>query len=253
MIRSLLSYSSLLVGLMASPLLVGCGTPASDSHEAAFGTLSLPLTSVANGHTYRLRNATILVYGNTYSYLESSDDPAETVLSASLETGNYDAYLYGGWSLERATAEGAFEPVQASLESNSATSFSILNGTTTTVAFRFQTDGVTVVVGSGGLQVVLEVNETAPVCVPFSADCGPGAWCPSSALTGAGRACIVEGVVNVGQPCTGPLDCVANATCMDLGAGPLCTALCPSADAGAACSSGGTCQLAGDDYGICTP
>jgi hypothetical protein len=253
MIRALFFRSTLLIGLLASPLLAGCGSSTPEAQETTAGTFSLPLTSVANGHTYRLRNATIAIYGDASAYLQSSDDPAETQLSTQLPTGQYSAYLYYYWTLERQKADGSFEPVQATLESPSSVSFSILNGTTTTVAFRFQTDGVWVTVGSGSLDVVVAVDETAPSCEPFSSDCGPGAWCPSSGLTGAARACVAEGSIALGEACAGPFDCVANATCISFGAGPVCTALCPSAEAGAPCSSGGTCQLAGDDYGVCTP
>lgn len=253
MFRSLFSYSSLVIGLMISPLMVGCSGPTSGAHESPAGTFSLPLTSVANGHTYRLRNATVLIQGDAYNYLQSSDDPSETVLSAQLPTGQYTAYLYFGWTLERAKDDGSFEPVMATLESANYAGFSILNGTTTTVAFRFQTDGVIVTVGSGALQVVVAVDELTPVCEPFSSDCGPGAWCPPSGLTGAARACVAEGGIDLGQPCAAPLDCVANATCVDLGSGPICTALCSGSNAGAACDSGGTCQFARDDYGVCVP
>jgi len=253
MIRALFSHSTLILGLLASPVLAGCGSSTPETQETTVGTFSLPLTSTANGHTYRLRNATVAIYGDTSAYLQSSDDPAETKLSTQLPTGQYQAFLYYGWTLEREKADGSFEPVRATLESPSSAVFSILNGTTTTVAFRFQTDGVSVTVGSGALDVVVAVDETAPACEPFSSDCGPGAWCPSSELTGAARTCVAEGSIALGEACAGPFDCVANATCMSSGSGPVCTALCPSADAGAPCSSGGTCQLAGDDYGVCTP
>lgn len=253
MIRTLFFRSMLVLGALTSPLLAGCSGSPAETQETSAGTFSLPLTSSANGHIYRLRNATVAVSGATFAYLQSSDDPAETQLSTRLPTGQYTAYLYYGWTLEREKADGSFEPVQATLESASFASFSILNGTTTTVAFRFQTDGVSVTVGSGALDVVVGVDETAPACEPFSSDCGPGAWCPSSELTGAARACVAEGSIALGESCAGPFDCVANATCISFGSGPVCTALCPSADAGAPCSSGGTCQLAGDDYGVCTP
>jgi hypothetical protein len=213
------------------------------------GTVSMPLVTTVDEHTYRLSNAYIEIYGPTYAYLYPDDDPSQTVLSTTLQTGNYSAYLYN-WTLERADDSGNFGPVSATLV-NYYNSFSIYNGTTTTLVFEFETDGLIVTVGSGDLNVNVAVTEIQPVCVPLGSDCGSGAWCPPTGLTGFSVACVAAGAVEVGQPCSGPADCVANASCFDAGAGPVCVELCAKTGVGEDCASGGTCLECEADYGLC--
>ncbi len=141
-----------------------------EAETAASGTVSLPLTASSNGHTYRLSNAYVYIYGPQSTALFSSSNPDEKVLSASLQTGSYTAYLYN-WTLERDDGHGTFVPVQASLASSSGVGFSIFNGTTSTVSYQFSTDGVIVAVGSGTLNVAVTVDEHAAVCTPFGDDC----------------------------------------------------------------------------------
>jgi hypothetical protein len=237
-----------------SVLVPACGTaPGRDSTtEAAAesGTLSMPLTASANGHTYRLRNTSLSVSGPAFVFLSSSDDPLETVLSATLPTGAYTAQLFG-WQLERSREDGTFAAVQATLVSNSFVSFAVANGTMTTLTFSFQTDGVTLTVGSGTLRVVASVNEVPGVCTPFGSDCAAGAWCPPPELTGVPLTCVLPGVTPVGAACAGPSDCVANASCIDSGAGPVCVELCPVSGVGTECASGGSCQPRAETYGVC--
>lgn len=248
------------VGLLAGSAAAGCGggeSPPSSTGAADgdVGKVSLPLVTETGGHRYRLRNAFISVSGPQYVQLATSDDPAETELSASLPTGSYYAYLYGGWRLERDDGAGLFLPVQAEMLSSSAASFSIFNGATTTLGFRFRTDGVIVEVGSGQLKVNVSVEETAAVCTPFGSPegCAAGSWCPPSGLTGQPRACVATGTIELGLPCLGALDCVAGAACIEGAAGPVCTALCPGSDDGLACATGGSCQAIRADYGLCIP
>lgn len=244
------------VGVFAA----GCGgeSPPSSSGVSAvadIGTVSMPLVTDTGGHRYRLRNASISISGPQNLQLATSDDPAETELSASLPTGSYFAYLYTAWTLERDDGAGQFLPVQAEMLSSPAVSFSIFNGATTTLGFRFRSDGVVVEVGSGQLKVTVSVEETPPVCTPFAAPdgCGGGTWCPPSGLTGLPRACVIAGATEVGLPCLGPTDCVAGAACIEADGGAVCTALCPAGDAGLACPSGGSCQAVRADYGVCVP
>jgi len=235
----------------------GCGaggspspSPGAAAGEEALGRVSLPLVTTVNDHRYRLSNVYVLIYPQYLSL--SSNDPDEPELSASLQTGNYTAVLYQG-TLERDDGSGNFVPVVASLISSSYVNFTIFNGTTSTIAFQYQTDGVIVTVGSGQLKVRVAVDEIPPVCAPFGDDCSPGTWCPPTTLTGAPRACIAAGAIAIGQPCTGPLDCVANATCVDQGAGAICAELCPRSGFDASCPSGGICREITGEYGVCAP
>jgi hypothetical protein len=232
----------------------GCGADdVAPEPTANLGKFALPLTTQANGHTYRLRNVYVVISGPQYTQLFDGGDPTQTALSATLTTGAYTAYLYGGWSLERDDGTGNFSPVVASLASSSAVSFTIFNAATSTVSFQFQTDGVIVTVGSGGLRVTATVDEVGAACTPFGTDCGEGSWCPPTTLTGAARACLPQGATPLGSPCSAPTECLANASCFELGAGPVCAALCPASQFDGPCDGGGTCQALDAEYGVCRP
>jgi hypothetical protein len=243
--------------LVAAALGSACETAGSTSGQTdeATGTLSMPLTAATNGATYILANASILIEPTTccgpYAFLNTGADAGTTDLTTALQTGTYEAYLEY-WTLERQDSQGGFEPVVATLTSSSVEEFTIYNGATTTITFTFQTDGVTVVVGSGTLDIGIAVNESDAACTPLGNDCGPGSWCPPASLTGADLACVPSGTVALGQPCATPTDCVANASCFTLGdAGALCAALCPGSGVNLPCATGGICQSAAPDYGIC--
>jgi hypothetical protein len=117
-------------------------------------------------------------------------------------------------------------------------------------AVRLRTAGW---VGAGTLDVRIDVNETAAVCRPFTSDCGEGAWCPSSGLTGEERQCVAAGELSPGEACAGPLDCAADSSCFDFGQGPVCAALCELSEAGVGCSADAECLAVDCEYGICEP
>jgi len=251
------------IGRGAAVVLVACagvGTPgcsqssdAGGSAETAQdrGTLQLALTASAGGHVYRFSNFQVWLYPD-YRYLESNGDPGEQVLTTELRTGQHQAWLQS-YSIERDDGTGTFAPVEATLVSSYVVSFEVLNGSSTSISFQFETDGQIVTMGAGTLSVVAEVNERAPVCEPLGSTCGEGAWCPPTGLTGAPLACRGAGATAVGESCASPNDCVANATCVDLGAGAVCAALCLSGSFGSSCDSGGICNAVRADYGLCTP
>jgi hypothetical protein len=240
------------VGLLmcSVPAVAACsGSPNDTGGVEQLGSLNLPLSVTVGDHTYRFSYFQVYIY-SAGVLLTSSGDPAETVLTTALPTGSHQAALFS-WALERDDGLGNFAPVQASLMSSSYVSFEILNGSTTTVSFQFETDGQIITVGSGGLTVVAQIEERAPVCVPLGSDCGEGLWCPPPELTGAVLACRQAGSVELGAACSSPRDCVSNSSCIDAGEGPVCTALCSSVEFESACESGGTCTPVGREYGVC--
>jgi hypothetical protein len=249
MFRSLLVTSSFAFILASGCVLGGCsadgGGPQSTEHS---GSLELPLLSSSGGHSYRLTGY-LYTYGPSYVWSDLGVD--EPAISLALQTGHYTAYLYSA-GLARDDGKGSFVPVQATLVSNGVP-FDIYDGAASSISFAFQTDGALVRVGAGTLEVRADVSEGAAVCTPFANDCGDGSWCPPTELTGAPRACVAAGSVAVGDSCSSPLDCVADASCFDFGAGPVCGALCPSALFDQACSDTTTCIAAGSDYGVCRP
>jgi hypothetical protein len=225
-------------------------SPETDEQSVQNGTLELPMVSHVNGHTYRLRGGYLYVNGPVYQYLDLAVDAPK--VSVSLPTGDYYAYLYQS-GLERDDGNGNFIPVLATQLSSYYVPFQIFNGATSTVAFEFETDGVIVRVGSGTLDVRVDVTELPAVCTPFGSECGEGAWCPPTELTGEPRGCVAAGPVSLGESCASPLDCVADASCFDFGSGPVCAALCDAGLFGAPCSQDAECVAAGREYGVCTP
>jgi hypothetical protein len=251
MIRGFSSYAWLSALLAGEALLLsGCGAGAGNEQEvAASGVVQVPLTAVSGEHSYRVSNALLVVEPGSI-WLQGGNNPNEKFLTATLPSGSYTAELVD-WSLERDAGGGRFEPVEATLRSSATVAFTLLNQTTTTVQFEFETDGQIVTSASGNLRVAAVVNETPPVCTILGAGCEDGSWCAPSELTGAPLACVAAGTVAVGELCASPLECVANSSCFDLNGEARCSALCERAQFGESCPSGGTCQARGADYGVC--
>jgi hypothetical protein len=241
--------------IVAAPAWVaGCANRASTGAETT-GTLRVPLSAVSDGATYRLVDVQIEVFSTSgfgfSGFIQNGASGGD--LTETLQTGSYQADLFG-WALQREDASGTFQPVVATLTSPDGVPFTIDNGTTSTVTYTFQTDGVTVVVGSGTVTVAVNVNQSDAACTPLGSDCASGSWCPPASLTGADLACVPAGTVALGQPCTDPTSCVANASCFSFGdGGAVCAALCPSSGFNLPCASGGTCQSVTSDYGFCDP
>jgi hypothetical protein len=248
-------FLNLLLGfgvLQAAVLTGGCSTDAASESEedaSSTGTFNLPLITQTDGHTYRLQGY-LYLEGPFNAYIDISAE--SEIVSTSLPTGAYNAYLYGP-RLERDDGTGRFVPVDATLMSSSVVPFQIFNQTTTTVSFQFETDGQLVTVGAGQLYVDVDVVERPPICTLLGSDCASGAWCAPSELTGRPLACVGEGPVAEGESCDSPLDCSANTSCFDFGSGPLCTRLCLQSEFEQTCSSGGTCMPQGLEYGVCAP
>jgi hypothetical protein len=229
---------------------LGCSGGGGHAGSESSGVVSLPLATSAGGVSYRLDNVELEIEGpNGFQFLEESN-PNEAALTTTVVPGSYSAFLES-WTLEKDDGTGSFAPVIATLESTPSQSFVAFNGTTTTLTYRFQTDGVIVTVGAGSVSIVAAVDQVPPLCTPFGTDCPSGSWCPPGQLIGADVSCIGAGSVALGAPCAEPTDCVANASCFDLGGGPVCTALCPASEFNGPCDAGGTCVQAGVDYGVC--
>lgn len=247
MFRSLLTR--LLLGscvISGCVSLSACGSGSAPQDERSVtGTLRLPLLTTVGAHTYRLQGG-LYVNGPVFESLDVNAD----ALSVSLPTGDYSAYLYT-WQLTRDDGTGNFRPVAATLTSSANPSFSIYNGATSTVSFEFETDGQLVTIGTGALIVDIDVQETPAICSPLGDDCGDGNWCPPPELTGNPVSCVAAGPLAEGEACGSPLECAANTSCFDFGAGAHCVRLCDRTEFEQPCSSGGLCTAVGADYGVC--
>ncbi|WP_438025526.1 hypothetical protein [Sorangium sp. So ce233] len=244
------------VFLAAAPLLPACISAPDGTEEAeSTGRASLSLVAETNGRVYRLNNALFAIEGPLFTYLSSSDNPGETVLTAALPVGDYWSVLEPGWVLERYEG-GTFVPVQAALISPNPAAFTIFDGSTTELVYRFQTDGTIITIGNGQLDISIEVTEVGGACTPLGAGCGDAEWCVPGELVGGTPACIPGGDIPVGGTCSFEVsnDCVSGSLCGDLtgeGVGT-CIELCPPELLGSPCASGGFCSDIGyPEFGIC--
>jgi hypothetical protein len=170
--------------LWAAMFLTGCGgrSGSRTGGSGDVGTLSLSLVATTNGHTYRLRQGSFVITGSQSIVLDSEVDPGAVALTALLGTGDYVALLSGSWFLERLDP-GGFVPVNATLTSPNPVTFRISAGATTSVPFRFATNGIIVVIGTGTVSITTEVTEIGDGV----ATCGDGVvtgteQCDGSAL-----------------------------------------------------------------------
>src|SRR5262245_32634127 len=124
MIRTMFSRAVVGLCLLGVPGIVsGCSSSDSGTENQTTGTLTMPLVTNAGGHTYRL-SGDLYVNGPLYTYASLGGD--NPVLTLSLPTGNYSAYLYS-WYLERLDDSGVYVPVEAYMTSNYWVSFTIFN------------------------------------------------------------------------------------------------------------------------------
>jgi hypothetical protein len=199
-LQSCSPLSRWLVGLLATNLLAcSLGDRASPGSDGP-GSLSVALVAQANGHTYRLRQATFSISGPTVAVLDSEAQPDAGALTASLNPGGYTVSLADAWFLERLDAD-AFVRVAATLTSANPAAFTIAAGASTPVSFRFATDGTIVtMVTVGTVSITTEVTETAP-------DAGAAVSCQTPT-----RACYTgpAGTAGVGTCSAGVQACVGN-------------------------------------------
>jgi len=119
---------------------------------AAAGELRVELAgSGSPGTVYRLKTAQLVVTGPT----SSTFGVEQPMLMQSLPVGDYRVELLPGWVLER--QEGAdYREVMAELTSPNPAEFSIVQGQTTVVTYRFRTNDVP---GEGDLNVRVGVAD----------------------------------------------------------------------------------------------
>jgi hypothetical protein len=153
-----------LFGLIAA-LFLACSSDRAPSDDERVGAISMALSTVANGHTYRLTHAAFTISGPTPAALDSDSQPdAGPLTSGDLQVGTYSVQLESPeadpWSLERFDSP-TWVPVHADLASPNPVTTVIVNpGATTTVKFGFATDGTIVTFGdTGTISIGIEVIE----------------------------------------------------------------------------------------------
>ena len=246
-------------------LLSSCATTAdsaSDSKE--FGHLEMALSGggVTTGATYRLRHAVISVSGPTVDLHQTEDNPDQPSVTFNVPPGEYDVALTGEsgpntWQLERLTANGTYEDVDASLISLNPQKIEVESGTIRYVSLRFILDGDEVVLEPGSIYVSLSVFD-GPQCTLLSLDQGCTSSQHCAPINGTVGTCEAAGPVALGGVCTSNTDCVMGACAFSDGQG-ICYQYCIPAvlDGGpGSCPAGQFCSPSygsegATGYGLC--
>jgi hypothetical protein len=224
-----LALAAMLAAIALVPSFLGCG-PAQD---APTGSVNMKLTGITNGTTYRLRNARFNISGASTTVLDSETDPTLAVLSATLPTGSYSINLQSGYALEKLDAMGGATTVQSTLISPNPVSFQIISSSTTNVVYQFATNGTVVTIGTGTLNVGIQVTETSDAgstcSVVAQTGCSGMLACYLLDSNGA-TACMPRGNLPVGAACdsTQANGCAPPAACAttDPTTMPRCIQIC---------------------------
>jgi cysteine-rich repeat protein len=186
----------------AAPL-AGCGP---DSSKQETGTLQMNLIGTNGTTNYRLTTAFFTISGPTPSSLTTTTDPTETVLTATLRIGDYTITLEPNWDLQRFNAvTGNWETVaDAILESQNPAAFTILANQTTTVPFQFRVNAGVVTIGTGTLNVIINVNVCGNGTVEGTEECDDGNNATGDGCSGT---CQIEPGA-VGAQCTVGAECI---------------------------------------------
>lgn len=151
--------STVLMALTVAASLLGCG--GSDSTGGSFdvssGQVTLSLSSSGtDGTVYRLRNATLSVFGTSEQTIASEDYLDTDIAIVPLPVGSYSIVLQPYWRLEN-VADGS--TVEARLTTPNPQSFVISDGVRTAVSFGFTTSAGPVQLGTGELAVSINVQQ----------------------------------------------------------------------------------------------
>lgn len=153
-LQGLSLFGAVLVGAPAA--LVACSDPpASKSSTQAPGVLQLGLGAQLDGTQYWLEG-TFDVTGPEIATLSSA--AGETRLLRELSAGDYTLQLRSDFRVLRESYR-LLTPVTAELESDATQSFSIADGSTTRVAYRFSIDGSSVEFGRGELEIDFQLEK----------------------------------------------------------------------------------------------
>ncbi len=162
------TFKTIITGqtLIASLLAFACSAPATDP-QTDFGELSLALRTTVQGEAYELSNASFLITGTADVALQTDETNEGETLESELPVGEYSLELQEGWQLLRLSADGA-EPLTATLVSANPQPFTIADGETTSVSYRFEFDGEELELGTGFVSITIDVAEATVRSVIFS-------------------------------------------------------------------------------------
>jgi alpha-tubulin suppressor-like RCC1 family protein len=146
-----LSPTFLLLGFLPA-----CGAA---SGQEDTGTLSLNLQAHVDSVDYHLRHAVFEVTGPENFTINGDENPDLSDVRRTLGSGAYSAVLQDGWQLTRSLATGAGdETVDAQLGSENPAQFVVAPGLVTPVTFSFLTGNALVKLGSGVLNLGINVS-----------------------------------------------------------------------------------------------
>lgn len=147
-----------LIALSAAEVSCHAGPTTERQQKEAVGTIALPLEATApSGVTYRL-DGQFSITGASVLTISSADHAGASIVQE-LRVGEYLIRLEPGWTLVRITDGGFVPAANATLVSANPQSFTILEGETASVVFKFEVDGE-VVFAKGTLELSIAIDET---------------------------------------------------------------------------------------------
>ncbi len=150
--------------LATTATIVACSAPA-QSAVPETGELSLALRSSSGGSDFELDGAIFHISGA--AELELQADGAEQALEQELPVGDYSLELQDGWQLLRISEDGS-ETLSATLVSENPRQFSINEGETTSISYRFEFDGDEIELGTGFVSITIDVAKATARSVIFN-------------------------------------------------------------------------------------
>jgi hypothetical protein len=158
-----------MVSVTAIGLLVGCGSAVPDDAAGSShtGRVELALRTDVGTAAYELRNATFDITGPIGMALSSEDAPDASVIEQPLPVGDYLVTLAPDWTLYLVDS-GQSTEVEAALVTENPAVFSILADTVTQVAFGFEIAEGSVELGSGTVQIGIDVSLRQAESVMFT-------------------------------------------------------------------------------------
>jgi len=159
------SHRLVLLAVVGAGVVLACSGPPHPRPDT--GQLELALRTNVGELSYELRDATFDITGPMNVARSSQEAPDAPVIEQELPTGQYLAELQPEWRLYLVGSEQSTE-VAATLVTENPVPFSILAGETTEVSYGFEINAARAALGTGVLQIGIDVTQRQGESVVFT-------------------------------------------------------------------------------------
>ena len=161
----MLSHRFVILAVVGAGVVLGCSDP--PLHRANTGRVELALRTSVGEVSYELRDASFEITGPVNVARSSQEAPEATVIEQELPVGEYLAELLPAWRLFLVSSEQSTE-VAATLVTENPVSFSISAGATTEVSYGFEIGAARAELGTGVVQIGIDVTQRQAESVVFT-------------------------------------------------------------------------------------